>query len=126
MRNNWILDPTDKATLIAKTLKHKCVLSEEVQNKYSEIQVAKTLQESLQLPTEEIAYNVLTELNVDSATGSDDVPAKILKMCAKALAKPIALLVMTIISTGVWPDCWRDHWIILIFKKGAVFRPENY
>ena len=27
---------------------------------------------------------------------------------------------------GSWPDSWRNHWIIPIFKKGAVFRPGNY
>ena len=25
-----------------------------------------------------------------------------------------------------WPDSWREHWVLPIFKRGAVFRPENY
>ena len=25
-----------------------------------------------------------------------------------------------------WPDCWREHWIVAIFKKGAVYKAKNY
>ena len=95
-------------------------------NEYSPIEESDDRQEEFQLPTEEMAYVLLTELREDSSTGSDNVPARILKKCARALAKPIALLVMRIILMGQWPDCWRDHWIIPIFKKGPVFKLENY
>ena len=104
----------------------KCVLALEMFNEYSPIEESDDRQEELQLPTEEMAYVLLTELREDSSTGSDNVPARILKKCARALATPIALLVMRIILMGQWPDSWRDHWIIPIFKKGAVFKPENY
>ena len=54
------------------------------------------------------------------------LPAKILKHCARALALPVALLVMQMLCREEWPDIWRDHWVIPIFKRGAVFKPENY
>ena len=33
---------------------------------------------------------------------------------------------MRIILLGVWPKSWREHWIVPLFKKGAVFLPKNY
>ena len=82
--------------------------------------------EQLQFPTEEMALDELRHLRQDSGTGSDGLPAKILKNCAGAIAKPIALLVMRILCMESWPDGWREHWIMPIFKRGAVFKPENY
>ena len=113
--NVWILNESEKATLIAETQKNKCVLPVEVINEYSAIEPTESRQDSLQLPTEEMAYAELIDVKEDSATGPDLLPALILKKCARWLAKPVALLVMRIIMLGTWPDTWRNHWIIQIF-----------
>jgi len=69
---------------------------------------------------------ILKQLSVDSATGPDQIPARILKECARELALPITLLVRSMLREGCWPMCWRVHWIIPIYKRKAVSDPSNY
>ena len=68
----------------------------------------------------------MNELDVDSGTGPDDLPARILKMCAAQLGRPIAILTTRIIATGVWPESWKLHWVAPLFKRAAVFKSKNY
>ena len=83
-------------------------------------------QPDVPLPTVEIAYHELHSLREDSGTGPDELPARILKQCAAQLAMPVAILVMRILMLGVWPDAWREHWVIPLFKKGSTFMAGNY
>ena len=39
---------------------------------------------------------------------------------------PVAILVMKIMLLGVWPDSWREHWVIPLFKRGATYAANNY
>ena len=57
--NNWVLDATEKATLLAKTQMNKCVLTAEAKNEYSEIKYTAVQQDYIQLPTEEMANQEL-------------------------------------------------------------------
>ena len=73
--------------------------------------------------SEEIAVQGLKKINLDSATGPDLFPARILKECASELGKPFSRLVQRIFDTGNWPDSWRAHWIVPRFdQKGMVPR----
>ena len=56
----------------------------------------------------------------------DQLPARILKYCAVALARPVLLLTLSILSAGVWPQLWRQHWVTPLFKKKSVYHPGNY
>ena len=78
--NEWVLEASAKATPIAETQLRKCTLAEEEQNKYSKIKREECQQDFVQLPTVEMAYKELSALNETSATGSDTVPARILKL----------------------------------------------
>ena len=51
------------------------------------------------------AKRVLKQLDEDSATGPNGLPAKVLKKCAAELATPIARLVRKMLNEGVWPKC---------------------
>ena len=124
--NEWVLDPAEKATLVAETLNSKYKIAGKEHNLYSDIVPSGHKQEDLFYPTFEMALNVLENLREDSGTGPDMLPARILKMCAKQLARPIVLLVTRMLCDGVWPDMWREHWIVPIFKRGSVFKPANY
>ena len=121
-----MLDPAEKATLVAETLNSKYKIAGKEHNLYSDIVPSGHKQEDLFYPTFEMALNVLENLREDSGTGPDMLPARILKMCAKQLARPIVLLVTRMLCDGVWPDMWREHWIVPIFKRGSVFKPANY
>ena len=36
------------------------------------------------------------------------------------------MLAKQMLVQGVWPDCWRDHWLAPVYKKGAVAKATNY
>ena len=96
------------------------------QNEYSFLPAQMVEQDDVPLPTVEMTFKELDTLREDSGTGPDNVPTKILKYCAAQLAMPVALLVMRIIMMGNWPDSWREHWVIPLFKKGASYLANNY
>ena len=125
-KGTWLRTPEEKATEIADTLAAKHHLPAAAPNKYSGLPNPKCYQEVQLCPTEEDCFNELDNLRVDSGTGPDTVPARILKNCARVLARPTWILVMRILGTMIWPDAWREQWIIPIFKKGAVFKAKNY
>ena len=69
---------------------------------------------------------ILKDINIDKATGPDKLPGRILKMCADELAAPITHLARRMLAEGIWPDCWREHWVTPLYKKKAVSNPGNY
>ena len=69
---------------------------------------------------------VLTSLRDDSSTGPVFLPARILKRCAEQLAKPLQSLVQRMLDTKSWLESWREHWIVPIHKKKAVFAASNF
>ena len=68
----------------------------------------------------------MKDLNPSSGTGPDNLPARILQEFAEELALPIAILAIRIIDCMKWPECWRIHWIIPLYKRNAVFRAKHY
>ena len=68
---------------------------------------------------------VLAGLRVDSSTGPDLLPARILKRCAEQLTKPLQSLMQRMLETKSWPESWREHWAVPIYKKKAVFAASN-
>ena len=69
---------------------------------------------------------VLKALDPSKATGSDKIPAKILKVCAVELSIPIMRFVTQMIAEGSWPAVWRRHLVAPIHKKKAKSDPNNY
>ena len=122
--NEWVLDSTEKANLFGDTFASKCKLPEKdgqwipkrlssEQSCFSMLRVRKT-------------KAILKQINPDKATGPDQLPGRILKECADELAYPVTLLAGQMLKFRQWPDCWRDHWLAPIFKKGSVANPEKY
>ena len=76
----WCKDPKSKADHLAETFKTKYTLNEAETNHYSEIEVpGYRRQHAVQEVTEDIAEKVLSDLREDSATGPDELPARVLK-----------------------------------------------
>ena len=68
----------------------------------------------------------MASLDEDSANGPDLVPTRILKRCARVLAPALHLLILAILKFGEWPTIWREHWIVLLYKRKSVYDPNNY
>lgn len=123
---SWLLDSDGKADHFAEVFASKCAMIDVVEGPYSEIQVSEVMQPMIDSPCPELAAKVLWALSVDSGTGPDLLPARILRACAVSLADPVARLLKRIIATGEWPASWKMHWICPIYKKKAVFNAKHY
>ena len=64
-------------------------------------------------------FNGLSSLNVHKASGTDDIPAALLKPCAVALCDQC-------LSQSYLPEEWRAHKITPVFKSGDRLSVMNY
>jgi hypothetical protein len=116
-----------KADLLSETFSKKYGLAAEEQNDYTRLANHQGQgQRGLKQLHEKDAETILHNLREDSGTGPDGLPARILKNCAVALARPVLLLSMCILTSGVWPQSWRQHWVAPLHKKQSVYKPGNY
>ena len=123
----WVLDACAKADLFVATLSGKYTLAAAEVNAYTDLEPSMFKEQAVLADvTEKGAEEVLSRLREDSGTGPDCLPARILKYCAKELAKPVQLLTLLIIATGAWPEMWLQHWVAPLFKKKNVYDPANY
>ena len=65
-------------------------------------------------------------MNTNKAAGPDGFQSKLIKMCAKGLAKPLSLLFNKSFKTGVIPKKWKMANVVPIFKKGDKSSVDNY
>ena len=73
------------------------------------------------LPTKKNAAKTLGTLKIDSATGPDLLPTRILRECAVQLAKPFRLLAALILQYQTWPRAWKVHWVVPLYKSNRIF-----
>lgn len=69
---------------------------------------------------------VLESLNIRKATGSDGIPAKVLKIGAEELSKPLTTLFNSCIWNSVWPSDWKREDRTMVYKKDDKLSKENY
>ncbi len=120
------MDSVGKTKLFASTFSSKFVLIDPEQNEYTDIVRSEATQTSFEAPTVERAQAVLNALKVDSSTGPDLLPTRILKECAEELAVPLLMQAQSIMRTHTWPALWLIHWIVPLFKKLSVFKASCY
>ena len=46
-------------------------------------------------------------------------------MCTGS-AYPVLKLTVVILNSGEWPQVWREHWVVPLHKRNAIFLPKNY
>ena len=54
--------------------------------------------------TESEVLNVLQNMNINKLTRNTDIPAKMLKIFARKIYKPLTLLINSAVKKGIWPD----------------------
>ena len=125
--NKWVLHAEEKADLFVDAFSKKYGLGAVEENEYTKLVGPQCdPQKQLTQLQEKDAQHIMDKLRVDSGTGPDRLPARILKNCSAALAKPVFLLTMCILQSGVWPQIWLNHWLAPLFKKKSVYNPGNY
>ena len=120
----WVLDPRDKANVIAKTFSAKCSLPPSTLSPI--VHRGHETQSEFIMIRRCWAKHILKALDEAKTTGPDALPSRILKYCALVLDLPVTILTRRIVNEGVWPDSWKDHWIHPLFKKGQSFSPLQY
>ena len=76
--------------------------------------------------TEEDIIHTCAELKADSAPGADGIPAKLLKICRKELARPLYLLWRASLTQGSIPSDLLLVLICPVHKGGSRGLPRNY
>ena len=123
---NWYRASQVKADLFADTFEAKYKLNEEKENEYTELHALHFDTDDWDLGTQEEVEKTLAALREDSATGPDGLPTRLLKNCAKELAKRVHKLARNVLCSGRWPAGWCVHWIVPLHKKGFTWKPGNY
>ena len=126
VEKKWILQSKDKASAFVDSFAAKNKMIGIEHNEHSDIGILQDQQADEAAPSVDDVRNVLEKLDVDSATGPDLLPARILKMCAAELADPVHKLVLSILRVGKWPAAWMRHWICPLHKRKATCEPGNY
>ena len=122
----WVHEAEDKANLLQRTWAAKNAMPELQQNQLSALSYNSHTEQRPISPTETECELVLSKLDVNSATGPDGLPCKVLKHLAKTIAPHVKALLDKILETGEWPSDWLQHWIIPLYKRKSVFAPANY
>ena len=76
--------------------------------------------------SEEYILKQLKSLSDGKATGTDETPAKLLKLACHSIVVPITHIINLSISTNVFPDKWKSARISPIFKSGDSSDVNNY
>jgi len=66
------------------------------------------------------------KLDETKATGEDKISAAILKRLGDCLAVPFTRICRRLLYEGCWPNVWKVHLIVPIYKKGSAFAAGNY
>ena len=70
--------------------------------------------------------NLLKNINPDKATGPDNIPGMLLKLCAFELHETFTIFFQNSLNQGQIPDDWKTAHIFPLFKKGDKSNAENY
>ena len=119
-------DAKGKAEAFSTAMRNKFTLPAAAENQYTPVPVLPIGRCFTNKLLFVFAVNFLGSLASNSATGPDDVPARFLRECAKELAQPLMLLTEIILSSAIWPEIWRTHIIVPLYKKGSMSDPSNY
>ena len=76
--------------------------------------------------SEDDIIHACSELKSDSAAGADGIPAKLLKLCRKELAKPLYILWRASLDKGSIPSDLLLVLICPVHKGGSRGVPKNY
>lgn len=70
--------------------------------------------------------NVINELKTNTSAGPDSIHPQIIKMCSKELLEPLYILFNKAIKEGIFPNEWKNAFIIAVYKSGDVCNVKNF
>ncbi len=85
-----------------------------------------TITFNFKLVKPDYVYYMLCKLNINKATGYDNVPSKMVKICAEELSETLAELVNQAFTNNRFPEDMKKPEISPIFKKKDDMIKDNY
>lgn len=74
----------------------------------------------------EIICDILANLDINKGPGPDGIPPLLLKECRLTLSTPLYMLFSKSLTSGIFPDKWKQAYVSPIFKSGNKSNPANY
>ncbi len=74
----------------------------------------------------EYVENLIHKLDMNKATGCDQIPPKMVKLCSKELSKTLTELVNNAFKQNIFPDKMKRTDISPIFRKQDDMIKNNY
>ena len=68
----------------------------------------------------------IDSLSSTASTGSDNISTKMIKLSCKAVSHILADIFNCSLTSGIFPQKWKDAVVIPVFKKGDVNIMDNY
>ena len=56
-------------------------------------------------------------LNINKVQGNDNISIRMIKICEKAIVKPLSIIYKNCIDTGIFSDLWNKSNIVSVHKK---------
>ena len=69
---------------------------------------------------------LLRGLDVQKATGPDDISPRVLKKCADELSGPLTTVFTACLGENTWPSVWKEARVVPVHKKSSRSDPKNY
>ncbi len=125
---SWATTSKEKADLFSEVFASKSSLDDAEENEFSEILEMDNVKMGNGFLAIRRRYvrSVLKGLNENSGTGPDLLASRVLRRCRSALELPILLLARVIVASGRWPQTWRLHWVVPLYKKKSKADAANY
>ena len=120
----WITDSKLKANCFASVWQAKCVLPAEPEDPFFGGPHVH-MESFIALRSRQVMHE-LTHIDCKKATGPDRISAVILRRLATVIAIPLTILARRILQEGVWPECWKLHHLVPIYKRHSAFLAKNY
>ncbi|XP_055522392.1 uncharacterized protein LOC129716582 [Wyeomyia smithii] len=99
--------------------------AQDVANATSSIETMRLFGSSFTI-NRDMVIEAVNQLKTSIGSGPDGIPSLILKRCLNFLAAPLAMVFNLSLTTGVFPECWKNSFIFPIHKKGCKRTVTNY
>ena len=115
----------DKANLFNSFFQSVFIKDSEASDFQNPSQLTEHVISYLSCSVEEVA-KLLQSIDINKATGPDNIPPRILKECAMELALPLTNFFNFTLSRGNIPTDWKVANVVPIFKSGKNNLADNY
>ena len=86
----------------------------------------KNLKFTLKTVTERTVRKVMDKMSKKKSKGPDGVTQELLLLGKETLVTPLTWLINSSISSGTFPETWKEATVVPILKKGAATDKANY